>query len=179
MAKKYVEVQAGSDAAKVFMRAYEDYHDDLAAVGATFDVFMAYDVDSEGVVVDLPGCLSHGGTSAAAYVKISGSMDRASERADFTIVVDGILWDSHLSDASKLALADHEMTHVEPRYGRETGEVLRDVYGRPRLSLRAHDAEIGVFREVMERHGKEALDYQNAAAVGAMARLTCGEDGED
>jgi hypothetical protein len=76
---------------------------------------------------------------------------------DCKVTIDGRYWRERLDDKSRLALADHELTHFElAKDG--SGFVKSDKAGRPRVKMRAHDWELGGFNVVLQRHGLKSLD---------------------
>ncbi len=58
-----------------------------------------------------------------------------------TITIDRFSW-KHLDHDHRRALLDHELTHIQVDVEKEF----------PRVTLRAHDFELGGFYEVAERH---------------------------
>jgi hypothetical protein len=80
---------------------------------------------------------------------------------DAQIIIDEIRWED-LDDAEKDALLDHELEHLKIATD-QNGQPKRDALDRPKFNLAKHDAQIGIFRCVIERHGEKALDAQIAA----------------
>jgi hypothetical protein len=125
--------------------AYE-IHPDLEAAGVSLGVLWA------------DGGLRHHGMPAAAVVRITGSRERAQRNPDAVIIIDRERW-ATLEDAQRRALVDHEAAHLVPVRGKAPPHAWAlDVHGRPRLRMRKHDCEIGLFFDVVERHGKDAIE---------------------
>ena len=130
----------------------EAYHPDLKRYGVTFTILTAHsDPDS-----DKPA-LSVRGHAAAGQIKINNLKDRVAGLADATLLLDGDRWESW-TPAQQRSLLDHECTHLVVVV--KDGVVQTDDCGRPRLKIRHHDEEIGIFRDVIERHGEECLDVE-------------------
>jgi hypothetical protein len=116
-------------------------------------------------ILHCDGGLKHAGYRAAATVKVNGLKDRAAGCADVRLVVDGngwVKWDRK----RRQSVLDHELFHLTVRY-HESGEVIRDDLGRPKLKMRLHDHQIGVFEEVIRRNKEHAVDAQVVARAWA------------
>lgn len=100
--------------------------------------------------------LSLRGVPAAAIVGSNPWIGRLQGMPDATIRIDGRHWQA-IEDDARRALLSHELTHLELiRDGK--GAVKPDKAGRPSLTMRVHDYEIGIFRSVIEKYGKASLD---------------------
>lgn len=131
------------------------HHGDLAGNEVTVGVLWAVS-DSE------KPALSHHGYPAAAIVSINALKLRAQGMPDATIAISEAWWKG-ASDASREALIDHELYHLQVMRDRDGGVKLDDL-GRPRLSMRKHDFEIGGFDRILERHGRAAVEAMAMAA---------------
>jgi hypothetical protein len=129
-------------------------HQELRTAGVTIDCLFA-DPGTDAAEEPLP--LKLGGYPVAAYVRRIGLKDRAKGMADAEIVIDANTWKG-LAEAKRVALIDHEVTHLRVKQAKDGG-VDRDDLGRPKLVMRLHDHQIGIFKDVIERHGKDALDH--------------------
>lgn len=133
----------------------EAHHPRLIEAGVTVSAWMAL------------GGLKHQGYAAAGIIKKNGVLDRMEGKADATMKLCAEQWEE-LDDASRRALIDHELTHLDPviesyvTEGPEKGQPIyeTDGAGRPVLKIRLHDWQLGGFAEVVERHGEAALDKQ-------------------
>lgn len=91
--------------------------------------------------------------------------DRAMGRGDAEIVLDGEWWSHEAkNDQERRALLDHELTHLAVLQS-GLGTVKTDDLGRPLLSLRKHDVEIGWFSSVALRHGLHSQECLQAQHV--------------
>lgn len=157
MAKGFSD--ASSDVYSTIRRVRERYHQHLAdqekgrwevSVSALF----VFDLESS-----LP-ILKHQGYPAAAEIKITPLKERVLGIADAVITIDRAVW-SQLDAAGRDALIDHELYHLDPVLDDETGSQQFDAHGRPKLAARVHDAQIGVFHDVMRRHGRNAIEVRS------------------
>jgi hypothetical protein len=82
--------------------------------------------------------------------------------ADAEITLDADRW-KELGRGKRIGLIDHELTHIELVYD-DDGLALDD-NERPKLKLRKHDYEFGWFNEVVERHGNDSLEREQAARL--------------
>jgi hypothetical protein len=129
------------------------YHPDLAEAGVTVSLLFARDPES-----DAPVRLH--GYACAAKIRATSLKDRAKGNPDAEIVIDEREW-IDLSDAERFALIDHELYHLEVKLD-DRNKIERDDLNRPKLRMRLHDAQIGIFRAIINRHGMDALDAQIA-----------------
>lgn len=130
-------------------------HQDLSAAGVTVTALLL-----------TGGPLLCHGYPALAKVKINSLVDRVEGKSDATLVLDGdeeTGWDSW-PETKQSAVIDHELFHLQLVLG-DDGRVEEDDCGRPKLKMRLHDAEIGAFKVIIERHGEAAPEAQAIAAV--------------
>lgn len=78
---------------------------------------------------------------------------------DAVIEIDAHYWDES-EKGERLALLDHELTHIEPIF--KDGMIALDAASRPRLVMRKHDHQFGWFDEVAERHGINSGEVKQA-----------------
>ncbi len=131
-------------------------HSEAKAAGVTIHVVLAFGKNESPAIM-------HGGYQAAAQIRINNHRQRVEGLEDCTLIIDG----DQLGEWSKAkldALIDHELTHILVQRDGD-GEVKYDDCERPKLKLRKHDAQIGVFFDVMERHEAEAIDTQVVAKL--------------
>lgn len=144
----------------------QQYHEDLAEAGVTVETLFALpsdrDISDDGEL--LRPLVAHHGYPAAAVVKVVSAKDRAAGNADARLVIDGHQWESDWTDEQKVALLDHELTHLTLKRDKE-GNILPDDNGRPKLKMRLHDVEVGTFTEVCRRHGDASIDLRQLRDV--------------
>lgn len=133
------------------------FHADLNDAGLRIDyVFVA--TDSE----EAPALTLHGVT-CMAIARIIGPKERAKGLGDCEVVIDEARWIGKTS-AEKQAILDHEINHFELRRNKK-GRVKLDPNGRPMLSTRKHDIDVGHFIEVAKRHGINSMEVQQMAHI--------------
>lgn len=149
---------ANDDMNRLLERARAEWHKDLNDNGVTVSCIVAIaKLDEEGN--PMGDALKHHGVACFAVVRIVKQSDRVQGMADAEITLDGDRW-AFLDDAERLAILDHELTHIE--IVKEDGAVKLDDGGRPKLKLRAHDYEHGWFNETAKRHGPKSQEVQQA-----------------
>ena len=79
---------------------------------------------------------------------------------DFVILLNAEVW-NEFSDAQRLALLDHELSHAAAALENDTAEHKEDERGRKLWRVRKHDIE--EFRGVIERHGCYKADLEEFA----------------
>ena len=146
--------------------ALEQYHPELHKMGVTIDVMVAHQQDKDEMDCH---ALKRSGYPIDAKIQVTSLVDRARGIADAKLTIDAFEW-NRMSDKSKAALIDHELTHlllveIKPtkKNGFETGW-KRDDLTRPKLRNRPHDYELAGYREVIERHGQHSHEAQQFAA---------------
>lgn len=143
----------------MLQRVIAKYHPDLKKFSVTFDILTAHgDPDSDKPV------LTNHGYPAAAVVRINKLADRVDGHADCRLVIDGDRFET-FTDAEQVSLLDHEASHILPvifESGEEAGAVKTDDCGRPKLRMRKHDFQLGLFKDVMQRHGIHSVDLKAA-----------------
>jgi hypothetical protein len=145
--------KVSSDVLMHIQRMHAEYHPDLPQV--TVDAVFVFDDEASSEPV-----LKHQGYSAAAVIRITPVRDRTLGVADAVITIDRATWLT-LSASQRDALVDHELQHLEWQQDKE-GHPKSDALGRPKLSLRRHDHQIGYFTDVVQRHGEAALEIRAA-----------------
>jgi len=130
------------------------WHADLAEHDVKIAFVRAQRADDEPAV-------RHHGYPALATVRVVPLKDRLLKGCDAELLVDESAF-RQLSSKAKLALLDHEMTHLALRRDRQTGQVKTDDLGRPKLRTRKGDWNAGDgFGEVCQRHGEQAIEFEN------------------
>ena len=141
--------EPSQDVVDLIAQTMRAHHQRLEAIGLKLSVLIARSEDD-----DEPALKNHG-YPALAITKILNLKLRAYGLGDAEILIDGGRWEL-LSRRQRVALIDHELTHLEPV--EKKGALVRDDLGRPKLEMRLHDIVIGGFAEVAERHGQESIE---------------------
>lgn len=149
------------------------YHPRLAEAGVRVGIMVAYNPDGDA--------LTHGGYPAAATMKVVKLKDRVTKGYDAEMSVDERVW-RDLSAAQRLALLDHELSHIdtvdvpEKQLKELRGENPAavawkvDDIGRPKLRSVPGNWNVGDgFAQVVARHGLDAIEYRNIAHAKASA----------
>lgn len=99
------------------------------------------------------------GWPCAAMIKVVSGEERARGGPDAVILIDATRWQD-MNVRRREAVVAHELYHIEvkPEAGNDPGKVQVDEYGRPKIKLRAHDWELGGFREIVEWYGDDAVE---------------------
>lgn len=153
--KSYSQVTAEVDG--IIDRIREQYHaPDLD--GVTIDALFVYDMEGSEPV------LKHGGYPAQATVGITPIKDRALGMADAVIVIDRSNWLT-LTSKQRDALIDHELYHLDRVVEADTEVPENDAVDRPKLKIRKHDHQVGIFSEILRRHGKDSAEQRMVQAI--------------
>lgn len=100
------------------------------------------------------------GYPCAAVISIIPYKQRVDKRADAEIIIDQSQWQDFTAPQRR-ALLDHEITHLELQRD-DIGLVKTDDQGRPKLSMRLHDYQVGGFASIAKRYGGDALEVIQA-----------------
>lgn len=143
------------------------WHQELSKAGVKVGVILAANPD--GVAV------THGGYPAMATMKIVSLKDRLVKGYDAELLIDEREWED-LTDESRAALIDHELCHLDlvTKEDPISGNMIlqRDDLGRPKLRTRKGDWNVGDgFRDVVFRHGDDAVEFENIRRAFARANL--------
>ena len=106
------------------------------------------------------------GYPAVAKVRKLPLKDRVAGRGDAEIVISQSWWSKHTDPAERMAVIDHELTHLE------WDQEATDDIGRPKLHMRLHDLEVGAFMEVIQRNKQLAVEAQS------LVNFITGADGQ-
>jgi hypothetical protein len=170
--------QADQNQMDTLDRALSKYHPRLVTAGVKVDMSVAFAKVDEGTGELSGPALKVRGFPALAKIKIMSLEDRVQGHGDARITIDGDRW-ADISPAERLALLDHELTHLlvveemvrssPPKPGSGPQPVAPvefvprlDDHGRPKLRMRPHDHEFGWFDEVALRHQAVSQEAQQA-----------------
>lgn len=171
MATTYAD--ADPDTLNVVARAMRLWHPTLAEAGVRVGVLMASNPDGDAI--------KHGGYPVLACIKPVGLKDRLPKEYDAELLIDEGVWNT-LREEQRLSLVDHELSHVAlvpvppKQRSDEPGEPWwkLDDLGRPKLKSVPGDWMAGDgFKAVVERHGKNAIEYLNLSGAKTKADECC------
>ncbi len=155
------------DDTALLARVQADWHKGLAGVEARVQILFA-SADPADETPKAP--VKHGGYPARATIRVVPTKDRLVKGYDAEMLVDHDWW-RDASEARKVALLDHELSHLEvvtksvkDKSEKKTDmtKVVYDDLNRPKLKLRKGDWSAGDgFSAVVERHGKDASEFEN------------------
>lgn len=140
--------------------AISQYHPVLLTANAVIAMTFVRKLDDND---DPVRCLKHHGAQCAAYIRPTATSAKLRLDHDAEIFIDGCLWDE-LPQASRLALLDHELTHLVP-IKTKAGLFKKDDRGRQVLRNKADDFTLTGFIEVVRRHGPAALELKSVESV--------------
>lgn len=123
-------------------------------------VFAFSELNDQGI--ETKPALSKGGVKCNGICRKIPLKDRALDRGDVEISLDGRWW-GEAGAAECRALLDHELHHIEVKTD-ENG-ICRDDLQRPIIKLRKHDYEFGWFTIIAARHGKASGEVQQARTM--------------
>jgi hypothetical protein len=129
------------------------YHGPLVDSAVHVDVIIARSEDTPPLVLR--------GIECAATVRITSTRERALGIGDAIITINGELMPTW-STRQLHAVIDHELTHLELKLDKKTGQPKEDDQGRPVLKLRLHDREFGWFDSVATRWGSDSFEQAQA-----------------
>lgn len=148
------------EAAEIIEALISRHHPELEEAEVSIGVLWAWpgEDDEDGAVLKLHGY------QAAAIIKINKASDRLQGMPDATIKIDAKLWRDRLDDFGRIALIDHELTHLVVLRDKDN-HIKSDDAGRPKLKMRLHDVQIGVFDSIIRRYADKSLDGQHVKIV--------------
>lgn len=155
--------KASEDVCRVMRDMRSKYHPDLIEAEVTIEILMAQPTKNDAGEITSPAIRLHGYPCQATIRKTS-LRDRVAGLADAVMVIDEENWEE-LSDAQKAALIDHELYHLQVKRDEESGDILADDHGRPKLMLRLHDWEVGGFETIARRHADASPEKRQVAAL--------------
>lgn len=149
MADFLIATQPVLDLAKEII---QKHYPELNAHGVTYQIWFAYGPKHKKTGVLKGPALKDKGTPLAGTCKITSAKDRREGKPDFIVYLDGDRW-PEWSPKEQRSLLHHELHHV--LLCREK----LDAAERPKLTYRPHDAELGVFKYMIDLYGPESLDH--------------------
>lgn len=151
----------------IVYRVMSKYHPDLKKAGIKATVFLVKSISRSGEVLDNEPVLKCNGHGASATIRRASRSELQLGSGDVIIEIDSFVWREHLREKSRVALIDHELCHIGLRRNKN-GKIHMNPNGRPAIELIHHDIEIGLFYDVVKRHGKESIEIiiSNSMLVG-------------
>lgn len=158
------------------------WHPTLRRCGVRIDILFVDDYD-DSTGESRPALKAHG-YPAAATIAIVQPKHRALGLGDALLTIDTATW-AGLPVRKRIALLDHELTHLEVLADdggivmwnevdeRCFGVPKLDDMQRPKLRIRLHDYQLGGFRTVAKRHAEDAPEAdQVRALIGSDGQVT-------
>ncbi|MCH8830862.1 MAG: hypothetical protein IID45_14905 [Planctomycetes bacterium] len=142
------------DVCNFVLEVMRRYHKILTTQKVTIGVLAAWQTEAEEKKEEPP--LKLNGYKCAATVALTKHKDRVLGVEDAVITIDANFWKDS-GDEVRAALIDHELTHLLCVTDKH-GVYKKDDGGRPKLSVRLHDFQIGGFYDIIERHGDFAVE---------------------
>ena len=103
------------------------------------------------------------GNPAYAVVRVVSNIDRVTKKYHFEIIIDKDYWFNHLSPEEKESLIYHELYHVNIARTSK-GEYKYNPDESIKIRLRKHDLQYEGFSKVIEKFGKDSIDFKNYIA---------------
>lgn len=155
--------QADDATMSLVTKTIADFHPELMKHDVIVGVLIAANPDGPAV--------KHAGYAAAAKIKIVPLKDRLTKGYDAEMLIDNDHWKDCRKE-HKIALLDHELSHIEVARTRGGGVKLDDL-GRPKLKLLPGDiVQSDGFRDVVKRHGEYAPEVITLKKASATMRET-------
>lgn len=153
--------KAGPPVLDVVRDAIERYHPELDQFGVRIDVLVASAAIDDCGNPRGPGLTKHG-REVLGLARVTTQKQRVVGAGDCELIVNGDIW-PELSDEERLSLVDHELQHFELVKDKdddtETAVALDD-HLRPKLRIRPHDVELGLFEVTYHRHGEAGVEHK-------------------
>ena len=143
------------------------YHPELKNAGIKVTVFLVKSISRSGEILDNEPVLKSNGHEASATIRRASHSELQLGSGDVIIEIDSFVWRTYLKEDSRIALLDHELCHIGLRRNKN-GKIRMSPTGRSVIKMIQHDANIGLFYDVVKRHGKESIEIMlsNSMLVG-------------
>ena len=147
--------KAEADITDLVSSVMRDCHRPLAEAEVKVDVLLAHAARDKESGEPKGPAIRLNGYPCYATIRITSQKERVAGLGDALLTIDGDRWPDLLVEQQR-ALIDHELTHLV--LVTEDGTPQTDDCFRPKLRSRPHDAQFGIFWEVVERHQANALE---------------------
>jgi hypothetical protein len=155
MANKFEKI--GADIQTLFDEVLEEHHQELIAIGVSFDILIGYAPKNDEGERTGPALKIHGlpTNSMSGIVNLK---NRVKGNADAEIILDGDTWPT-LQDDQKKAILDRALEYFVVARNID-GEVIMDTHGRPKLKMRQPDWNFSLFNSIAARHGAASPEVE-------------------
>lgn len=150
--------QAPSGVAERVAHLIKVFHPELKDAGVKIDLLSVADDDPE-----VEHALKVRGIPAYATCRAVDIKGRTMGRGDAEIVIDEARFLT-MPDATKDAVLDHELEHIEIQFTKK-GKVKLDCCRRPKIKMKLHDVEFGWFESIAKRHGVASIECKQATKL--------------
>ena len=127
------------------------FYPDLVECKATFSVLLISPSESQP---ERPPLMKDGYPVAGKIYK-SAFKDRVLGKPDLVLELDAQNW-CNISEDKKRGEVDHQLSSIIVLRDRKTKAIKTDDRSRPLFRKRPHDKEVGIYDEVVRRHGRNA-----------------------
>lgn len=142
-------------------RLMEAHHPHLIENEVKVDIVMAFGPVNEDGEKTGPA-LRLNGYECLGIASITKLKERVKGDGDCEIALDGDRW-PNLSELERDSLVDHELTHFL-MFKTEDGQKYDDL-GRPMLTMRLHDFDVGWFHCIAQRYGMAAGEVRQFVSL--------------
>lgn len=147
-------LRCSAEVLKIVQSIIDEHYQELRSARVTVEALTVHS-DKEG-----EDSLTLRGRPCYAIIRKTNTKERVAGRADAEIIIDRAKYQD-LSERQRRALLHHEVNHLQVRYDKDD-EIKRDTAGRPVLTIREHDYEVGWFHNVAELYGSDSIEVHQA-----------------
>jgi hypothetical protein len=150
----------------------DNYFPDLVECQMTYGILLAHpspDAPEKPVLLQ-------NGVPVTGSVKKSSRDDRILGAVDVTLTLDAPHW-ANLDEEEQAAEVDHWLYRLQLQRDKKTKVFKTDDAHRPVFKFRPHDREVGVYDEIVRRHGRKAPESQAVEALSLHYQTLLPPDG--
>jgi len=144
--------------------AISAYHNMIGKLEIKFGLIRVTSVDKKGEPDEKPALKSSSGHAAAAQISLVSKKDQLSKNYEVEILFDGPMWDG-MTDKKRLAILDHELTHIEIAKDKDGHAKIDDLTGKPKLKLIPDQFHLWGFLDIAKRHGEDSSEVANMRSM--------------